>query len=197
MHTLFAQRSKFLLSAIVAIFALSTAASADKYEKRWNKIREMRQEVLERLYTDRPETRQEIQNSVGYAVFSNVGVNVVFVSGGGGKGVAKNQTTGEDVYMRMGTVGLGLGLGIKDFRAVFVFHDQKAFDDFVEKGWDFSGEADAAANSDDKGGEVSGATTLSKKVNVYQYNKAGLALQATLRGTKYWKDKKLNTPREG
>lgn len=184
--------SRTLLTALLAVF-IALPAAADKNDKKRAKILDMRQEVLERLYEDRPETRLEIKNSVGYAVFSNVGVNVIFISGGGGKGIAKNQITGEETYMRMGTVGVGLGLGIKDFRAVFVFHDQKAFDDFVEKGWDFSGEADAAANSEDKGGELSGATTLSNKVNVYQYNKAGIALQATLRGTKYWQDKKLNS----
>lgn len=177
-----------LLSAIL----LTSPVLADKSDKKRNKILTMREEVLDRLYSDRPETRQEIQNSVGYAVFSNVGVNVIFISGGGGSGVVHDNRSGLDTYMKMGTAGVGLGLGIKDFRAIFVFHDQKAFDDFVEKGWDFSGEADAAANSDDKGGELSGATTLSKKVNVYQYNKAGIALQATLRGTKYWQDDKLN-----
>lgn len=184
--------TRSLIVALASIFMMVPAANADKSEKKRGEILEMRAEVLERLYQDRPETRIEIQNSVGYAVFSNLGVNVVFISGGGGKGVAHNQITGEDTFMRMGSAGVGLGLGIKDFRAVFVFHDQKAFNDFVENGWDFSGEADAAANSDGKGGEVSGATTLSRKVNVYQFNKAGLALQATLKGTKYWQDKKLN-----
>ncbi len=184
--------SRPLLGLIAAFLVFSPAVYADKTDKKRDKILEMRAEVLERLYEDRPETRLEIQNSVGYAVFSNLGVNIIFVSGGGGTGIAHNQITGEDTFMRMGSAGVGLGLGVKDFRAVFVFHDQKAFTDFVEKGWDFSGEADAAANSGDKGGEVSGATTLSKKVNVYQFNKAGLALQATLKGTKYWQDKKLN-----
>lgn len=189
--------SRRLLAMVAVLFLLTPTAFADKSEKKRLEILEMQHEVLERLYQDRPETRSEIERSVGYAVFSNLGVNVVFVSGGGGKGVAQNQTTGERTFMKMGSVGVGLGLGIKDFRAVFVFHDQKAFDDFVDKGWDFSGEADAAANSDEKGGEVSGATTLSSKVNVYQFNKAGLALQATLKGTKYWKDKKLNKIEQG
>ncbi len=171
---------------------IASSAHADKSDKKRAEILEMRAAVLERLYDERPETRLEIQNSVGYAVFSNIGVNVIFISGGGGKGVAHDKLTGNDTYMKMGSAGVGLGLGIKDFRAVFVFHDTKAFHDFVEKGWDFSGEADAAANSGKKGGEASGATTLSKKVNVYQFTKAGLALQATLRGTKYWKNKKLN-----
>lgn len=184
--------ASLLFTAAAAFLMLTTSAYADKNDKKRNEILEMRAEVLERLYEERPETRLEIQNSVGYAVFSNIGVNVIFISGGGGKGVVHDKITGKDTFMKMGTAGVGLGLGIKDFRAVFVFHDTKAFSNFVEKGWDFSGEADAAANSGDKGGELSGATTLSKKVNVYQFNKSGLALQATLRGTKYWQNDKLN-----
>jgi hypothetical protein len=27
--------------------------------------------------------------------------------------------------MKMGSAGIGLGLGVKDFRAVFVFHDKE------------------------------------------------------------------------
>lgn len=181
-----------ILSSLMSILLIASGAHADKSEKKRAEILDMRAEVLERLYDERPETRLEIQNSVGYAVFSNIGVNVIFISGGGGKGVAHDKITGNDTFMKMGTAGIGLGIGIKDFRAVFVFHDTKAFNNFVEKGWDFSGEADAAANSGDKGGEASGATTLSKKVNVYQFTKAGLALQATLRGTKYWQNDKLN-----
>lgn len=185
-------RLPFLSSLVLALCVMSFGVSADSVDEKRQKTREMHNEVLERLYNDRPETRAEIENSVGYAVFTNLGVNVVFISGGGGKGVAYDQKTGKETFMKMGTAGIGLGLGIKDFRAVFVFHDEKAFSDFVEKGWDFSGEADAAASSGDKGGELSGASTLSRKVNVYQFTEAGLALQATLRGTKYWKDKKLN-----
>ena len=86
----------------------------------------------------------------------------------------------------------GIGLGIKDFRAVFVFHNQKSMDNFVEYGWDFSGQADAAAKSGDKGDEGSVAATMVNGVSVYQLTENGLALQATLQGTKYWKSDKLN-----
>jgi hypothetical protein len=53
-------------------------------------------------------------------------------------------------------------------------------------------EADAAAKSDDKGGAASAAGDLAKGVEVFQITKSGLALQATLNGTKYWKDSDLN-----
>ena len=65
-------------------------------------------------------------------------------------------------------------------------------DAFVEKGWDFSGQVDAAAKSEKKGAAVAGAATVIPGVEIYQITKNGLALQATLQGTKYWKDKDLN-----
>jgi hypothetical protein len=81
---------------------------------------------------------------------------------------------------------------VKDFRAVFVFSDRARLREFVDKGWDFSGQADAAAKSDDKGTAVSGAVTVMPGVEVYQLTKNGVALQLTLQGTKYWKDRDLN-----
>ncbi len=94
--------------------------------------------------------------------------------------------------MNMGSAGVGLGLGVKDFRAVFVFHKQSVLDNFINSGWDFSGQADATAKSTDRGGEVSASGTIVNGVSIYQMTEAGLALQATLQGTKYWKSDSLN-----
>ncbi|NOZ42372.1 MAG: hypothetical protein GXP02_04300, partial [Alphaproteobacteria bacterium] len=54
------------------------------------------------------------------------------------------------------------------------------------------GQADAAAKVDDEGGAITSADTVARGVTVYQMTVKGLALQATLQGTKYWKSKKLN-----
>ena len=67
---------------------------------------------------------KEITGAFGYAVFSNVGVNVIFFSAGGGTGVVINNKSGQRIYTNLGSAGVGIGLGIKDFRAVFVFHKQ-------------------------------------------------------------------------
>lgn len=181
-----------LVIMALALSAFSAPSVSDKAAKKRVEIRQMRTETLAALYKEEPKARSEIEESVGYAVFSNVGVNVVFLSGGGGKGVVYDKSTNTDTFMKMGTAGIGLGLGVKDFRAIFIFSRQEALDKFIDKGWDFSGQADAAANSGEKGGEASGASTVLSGVKVYQITEGGLALQATLQGTKYWKDKKLN-----
>ena len=94
--------------------------------------------------------------------------------------------------MKMGSAGVGIGLGVKDFRGIFIFYDKDKLESFIEHGWDFSGQADAAAKSGEKGAQAAGAGNISEGVEVVQITENGLALQATLQGTKYWKDKDLN-----
>ena len=183
--------TRLLSFALAALLLSSTALAASNQEKR-DKIQKMRGEVLTKLYKEEPDARQQIKKAEGYAVFSNIGVNVIFFSAGGGSGIVHDNKSGKDTYMNMGSAGVGLGLGVKDFRAVFVFFDRSALDNFVENGWDFSGQADAAAKSTDKGGEGSAAGSVLNAVAVYQLTETGLVLQATLQGTKYWKSDKLN-----
>jgi hypothetical protein len=76
---------------------------------------------------------------------------------------------------------------VKDFRAVFVFHDQATLQKFLDCGREFDAHADAAAKAGEKGGEV-----VADGVTVYPLTGSQLALQAMLKGTRYWKDAELN-----
>ncbi len=185
--------SFFILALAVLLNGPVLFAKSDADSRRAD-IREMRDSVLDELYKVHPGAKAKIKKAAGYAVFSNVGINLVFASFAGGKGVVVKRGTFSDdeTFMKMGSAGLGLGLGVKDFRGVFIFSEVDKLNAFVEKGWDFSGQADAAAKSDKKGGSVAGAATVIPGVEIYQITKNGLALQATLQGTKYWKDKDLN-----
>lgn len=181
-----------LLGGILIAMMLALPARADSPAEKREKIQVMREEVLAELFDQRPQARAEIDEAEGYAVFSNVGVQIFLLGAGGGRGVVRDVKSGSDTYMKMATASVGIGLGIKDFRAVFIFHSRDSLNDFIEHGWDFTGEADAAARSGDKGGEIGEAASVRKKVSVYQFTDGGLMLQASLHGTKYWQDKKLN-----
>ncbi len=185
-----------LLPCLLLAFFLgaTTAGAKSDPEKERKDIRAMRDSVLAELYKINPEAKAKIKKAAGYAVFSNVGINVIFASFAGGHGlvVKSGLLSDTETFMKMGSAGIGIGLGVKDFRAVFVFSDKAKLDAFIEKGWDFSGQADAAAKSDDKGAALAAAKTAVPGVEVFQITKNGIALQATLQGTKYWKDKDLN-----
>lgn len=179
-------------SLFVAVLLVPvTALAKTKVEKQRDKILETRKEVLAALYDESPRYKKEIAQAEGYAVFSNVGVNLIFASFAGGQGVVEDQD-GNLTYMKMGSAGLGIGLGVKDFRAIFIFRDKNKLENFIQQGWDFSAQADAAAKSDDKGGQIAMAGNVYEGVEVIQITENGLALQATLQGTKYWRDKDLN-----
>ncbi|HUL42638.1 MAG TPA: YSC84-related protein [Burkholderiales bacterium] len=154
-------------------------------------ILNMREQVLSELYKVHPQARVEVASAPGYAVFSNWNVYLFFVSGGSGYGVAKDNRTGKNTYMKMGELGAGLGLGVKDFRAVFIFNKRSVMEQFVNKGWEFGGQADAAAKAGEKGYALGGQGVVSD-ITIYELTESGLALQATVEGTKYWKDADLN-----
>jgi lipid-binding SYLF domain-containing protein len=160
-------------------------------DERRDKTRAMSDTVLADLYRQKPELKARIKKAAGYAVFSNVGINLVLASFAGGTGIVVDKR-GNETFMKMGSAGLGIGLGVKDFRGVFLFHDKAKLQAFIDKGWDFSAQADAAAKSDTKGGQIAAAGNVIDGVELYQLTKNGLALQATLQGTKYWKDRDLN-----
>jgi lipid-binding SYLF domain-containing protein len=183
-------RILMILLAAAVMAACATTGGQTPAEKR-QKVLDMKSQVLKDLYKVKPYARTIVSNAPGYAVFSNANVNVIFASFGGGYGVVKNNKTGKHTYMKMGEVGLGLGLGVKDFRAVFVFHDKATMDKFIDSGWEFGGHADAAAKHRDKGAAV-GGEVLVDNITIFQLTETGLALQATVKGTKYWKDRELN-----
>lgn len=178
------------LGLAFVLTACATSGATTKADKR-QAIQQMRQDVLAELYRTKPGAKAHIASAPGYAVFSNANVNLVFASFSGGQGVVHDNTSGKQTYMKMGEAGIGLGLGVKDFRAVFVFHDHDTLQTFIDSGWQFGGHADAAAKASEKGAAVGGELLLDS-VTVYQMTESGLALQATLKGTKYWKDSELN-----
>jgi lipid-binding SYLF domain-containing protein len=179
-----------MLGLIFIISGCATTGQATPASKR-QAILNMKNQVLDDLYKIKPQARSMINSSPGYAVFSNANINVILASFSGGRGVVKNNKTGHHTYMKMGEVGIGFGLGVKDFRAVFVFHDASTMNQFINSGWQFGGHADAAAKASDMGAAV-GGEVLADNITIFQLTEAGLALQATVKGTKYWKDDELN-----
>jgi len=177
---------------ITALFISGCATTGNNTtEQKRQAILGMKNDVLSELYKHKPDVKAQISNAPGYAVFSNANINVILFSVGGGQGVVTNNQTAKHTYMKMGEAGFGLGLGVKDFRAVFVFHTTASMNHFTEKGWAFGAQADAAAKASDKGAAIGAEVTIDN-VTIYQLTETGLALQATIKGTKYWKDSSLN-----
>lgn len=180
------------IALVPVALVVGCAAPGGDVEERRQAVQNMRTETLKALYKLQPNARAQVRTSIGYGVFSNIGVYLVFASAGGGWGVVRNNKTGHDTYMKMGSLGLGLGLGVKDFRGVFVFTTESALNRFVNEGWDASAQADLAAKAGEKGKAFAGAIDVAPGIKLYQITEHGLAIQATVQGTKFWKDDELN-----
>jgi lipid-binding SYLF domain-containing protein len=190
-------RGRILIVANLAVFLVLfsggpiVAEEVSKDHQRGD-VRKIAQETLSRLYEIQPNAKKAIEKASGYAVFSNFGMKIFFAGGGKGKGIAVNNATKKETFMKMIEVQAGLGIGVKKFRLVWVFEDQKNLSQFINSGWELGGQATAAAKLSDEGGAFAGAMSVSPGVWLYQLTDEGLALELTAKGTKYYKDKDLN-----
>ena len=180
------------LAAVVTTLALALAGSAlaedkpDKATKKRAEIDAMASKTLEDVLSKSPSAKGLYGKSVGYAAFENVKV-AIGISGGGGSGVAVPKS-GKRTYMKMGTAGIGLGLGGQKYQVLFLFENDAALKNFVDKGWQAGGSAQATAG--DKGANAGAA--FKDGVAFFQITDKGLMASADVAGTKYWKDKDLN-----
>jgi lipid-binding SYLF domain-containing protein len=183
-----------LLTVIASLSLLLMALpvwGASKAEKQ-KEVQKVSQQTLSQLYKTQSSARKAIANAAGYATFSNFGMKIFIAGSGSGSGMAVDNKTKKITYMKMIEVQAGLGIGVKKFRVIFVFDTQKALNDFINSGWEFGGQATAAAKAGDKGGEMAGAVSVAPGVWMYQLTDTGLAAEITGKGTKYYKDSDLN-----
>ena len=191
-----------ILSAFFFFFTigLTTVNAQDKEDKKKQekiakqkkKIHKGKSKGLKELYKVEPSAKSKIASSYGYAVFTNTGVNLFVLSSGNGKGIAINNSTGKQTYMKMISFGAGIGIGLKSYFAIFIFENKSGFDNFLTSGWSADGQADATADAGDQGASVSIAMNIAPGVTLYQIADKGLAAQATVQGTKFLVDDDLN-----
>ncbi|HXV78028.1 MAG TPA: YSC84-related protein [Candidatus Polarisedimenticolaceae bacterium] len=186
-------KKAILLLAALALIAAAHAVRAEEgqndaqaAEKRED-LDAMAQEALDKLFADNARATELYESAYGYAVFDNLKI-ALGLSGGGGSGVAVAKNGSERTYMKMGTGGVGLGLGGQKYQVVFLFETENAFRSFVDKGWKAETGAQAAAGT--KG--ASAEATFHDGLAIFKMNDKGLMASADVSGTKYWKNKKLN-----
>jgi lipid-binding SYLF domain-containing protein len=182
--------------AVGCMPALAEEPEMTKQEKKEAKAEENRdqidatsEETMKELLEKSENAKELYDEAYGYATFAQTEAKLMF-SSGSGRGVAIVKETGERTYMKMASAGVGLGLGVQRVRVVFLFETEKRFDNFVNKGWDADASASAAAA--DAGANVK--ASFIDGMALFQFTKAGLIAQASVKGTKYWDAEKLNEP---
>src|SRR4051812_16428793 len=100
------------LRTIAALFAIAgltagIAGAKDSPDQKREKIRKMAVATLADLYKLHPASQPAVEKSAGYAVFNNLGTNLLLLSTARGAGVAVNTKTRKDTFMKMISVGAG------------------------------------------------------------------------------------------
>ena len=178
----------FALTVLMCLLMTATTAFAASAAEQRKQIDELSAKTLEKLYEKYPHAQRIIENECyAWATLSNTGVKLGLFGSSHGRGLAYNNQTGEKVYLRMKELSAGLGLGAKEYNLIFLINTRDAWDNFIIGKTRFGASAEASANDSVNGGSIEGAG-----VWVFQMTTKGLALEATLKGTKIYKDKKLN-----
>lgn len=137
-------------SLALILLATSFASAKDSPDQKRDKTRKMANKTLQELYKLKPTAQGAIQKSAGYAVFDNMGTHILLVSTARGSGIAVDSGK-QETFMKMVSAGAGVGMGVKDYRVIFVFENAQAYNNFLNSGWSGSGQADAAAKAGEKG----------------------------------------------
>jgi lipid-binding SYLF domain-containing protein len=178
------------LAVVLAIAGCATPAGETARQER-AAINELCDETLWELYQRRPTARAKVEAAAGYAVFSEIDIKIPLKPLGDGYGIVVDNQNGRRTFMRMAQVDGGPRFGVKRFRGVFVFRNESTLRKFVDQGWQFTGQVGAEAKASDVDIAVTADARL-EDLQVYRFTDAGIALQATVSGTRYWKQAGLN-----
>jgi lipid-binding SYLF domain-containing protein len=178
---MFIQRSFLLAAAFALSFGPAFAQDDAAAVQRRLEIDTTGQATLDALMKSQPNVRELYDQAAGYAVFTATKAGFI-VSGGSGTGVAVNKATGARTYMRMGTGGIGLGIGAQRYSLVIQFESEPHLTRFVAGGWDSSATAEVAAGKEG----IAVRSSFIDGVAFFQVTDKGLMAHADVTGTRFW-----------
>ncbi len=155
-------------------------------------LAERRQEILDMSKAALNDLRKDkgaaqlLHDAYGTAVFDTTKGGFI-VTGAGGTGVAMRKNGSNPVYMHMGAGGVGLGVGLENYKFIILFENEDTYKRFIDGEWSAGATAQAAAGRD-------GAAVVGKFVNgvaVYHITDKGLIAQADVSGVRFWPSDRL------
>ncbi len=146
------------------------------------------QAALDGLLEVNADAKILFEQAAGYAAFTITKAGAFLVTGAGGSGVAVNKGTDDRVYMRMGSGGVGFGIGAQQYDLVIMFEDLPHLERFMDGGWDSSATAQAAAGQEG----INLTSSFIDGVAYFQITDKGLIAIADVAGTRFWVADTLN-----
>jgi lipid-binding SYLF domain-containing protein len=184
------RRSVLASIGVCMALSVSCAFAADK-AKDQAEVRKATTSALDKFYKAQPSLKTEVEKAPGYAVFTTYGLSFL-VGGAGGSGLAHDNKANKDTYMNMAQASAGVQAGIQESELLIVFKNQKAMEDFVNKGWEFGAGGAVGAGAAGKTVGGGGGEQFVNDALFYSYTKKGIEAGVGFAGTKFWKSKELN-----
>lgn len=180
-----------LLGALLSASCL--APSGKTVEEKRASALEMRDKALATLYEDKPSLKEKVENSAGYAVFSNFSIHPGLISFANGYGVLTNNETDELTHQRWFRLTLGPGIAVKWLYAVVLFDKTSDVERFAKGPWVAGGQAELGFVFGDFGGALEAGWTFRRGTDVSYTTHTGVAAEIELFGIgKVTNKKKLN-----
>ena len=95
------RKLNLLAAALACTLAVTAQAAEPEIEKKQQEIRKMAQDTLQTLYKADPQAKSAVEKAAGYAVFSNLGVKILVAGSGNGKGIAVDNKSKKETFMKM------------------------------------------------------------------------------------------------
>ena len=147
-------------TSVLAVQSNEDKEKQAKANKERQEIRKTARDILARLYKAQPSAKAAIGKAAGYAVFSNFGMKIFVAGSGTGNGLAVDNRTKKETFMKMVELQAGLGFGVKKFSLVWVFETPETLGTFINSGWELGGQTTAGGAVGGQGVALQGALSV-------------------------------------
>lgn len=164
-----------LLSVLLA--ACSTMSGVEKNTKR-SELDAMAVKAIADLIEQDETLRQQIDDSLGYAVANMKVTKVPVVGAGGGEGVLVGKKMNRRTYFTVSRFDIGGGWGARSYKVLLVINDQETIDRMQGGVWTFQAGVEASAGTVAAEGS---SGVLSQGYTVHVLSDGGASATATAR----------------
>ena len=189
---------KSLVKLFVMVLTLMVATTSSTFASRLpveaerDGVRSMVTMKLKRFEQEFTKSSRLLDNCYGYCIMGGSETTLALIGIGRGRGIAVNNVTGEQVFMRMKNINLSFGGGSEEFAWVFILKDKAAWDKFLSGDMKYSTECVAALSDGKHLGAWEGTSFGGNGIKLYQMTTKGWALAGKVRAVSVYKDRKLN-----
>jgi len=167
------------LPMLLLLTACASLSNEELAEKR-GALDTMGEEAVARLIEQSPELKSVFDDALGYLVADMKVTKVPVVGGGAGKGVVVDQRDGSRKYIQVARFDVGGGWGIRSYKLLMVFTDEKVMKKAASGSWNFEAGAEAAAGTASAEGST-GDVVNTKGFTSYTLSEGGASATVTAR----------------